>query len=306
MHRIIGGKFKGRALATGFAAALALSSIANASSVRPPHLEALAPQPGNSRPIRFISPDTYDPTQPGVGTNRYAYAQNDPINRSDPNGHFLIFVPIVVCAGGACEGLGLAAAAGLAALTALVVGHYAMDAAGDTQQYMNQPGFRPADEGQAPLTESFPAQGLIGGNIISTPVAAFGPTVMSTPVEDFSLPTTYERAGQRRFRSGLIREGKLDASRGEIAHHIVEYEDNPNARAALDLYGVNIHDTANGIGLAIPTGRHSQLYSDAVTAKISVARSSEQLRKVLEQIGTEQKRYVDTGRSLDDWAGDQP
>jgi hypothetical protein len=28
-----------------------------------------------------------DPTIPGVGTNRYAYADNDPINKSDPNGH---------------------------------------------------------------------------------------------------------------------------------------------------------------------------------------------------------------------------
>jgi RHS repeat-associated protein len=36
---------------------------------------------------RFISPDDWDPTLDGVGTNRYAYAQNDPINKSDPNGH---------------------------------------------------------------------------------------------------------------------------------------------------------------------------------------------------------------------------
>ncbi|WP_448114067.1 hypothetical protein [Mesorhizobium amorphae] len=34
----------------------------------------------------FISPDDWDPTLPGVGTNRYAYAKNDPINKSDPNG----------------------------------------------------------------------------------------------------------------------------------------------------------------------------------------------------------------------------
>jgi RHS repeat-associated protein len=37
---------------------------------------------------RFISPDDWDPTMEGVGTNRYAYAGNDPINKSDPNGHF--------------------------------------------------------------------------------------------------------------------------------------------------------------------------------------------------------------------------
>ena len=36
---------------------------------------------------RFISPDWWDPNKPGVGTNRYAYSDNDPINKSDPNGH---------------------------------------------------------------------------------------------------------------------------------------------------------------------------------------------------------------------------
>lgn len=36
---------------------------------------------------RFISPDDWDPTLPGVGTNRYAYAWNDPVNKADNNGH---------------------------------------------------------------------------------------------------------------------------------------------------------------------------------------------------------------------------
>ncbi|MEP2783910.1 MAG: hypothetical protein ABJO67_10370 [Pseudoruegeria sp.] len=35
----------------------------------------------------FIQADTLDPTVPGVGTNRYAYSGNDPINRYDPSGH---------------------------------------------------------------------------------------------------------------------------------------------------------------------------------------------------------------------------
>lgn len=35
----------------------------------------------------FIQPDWFDPTEPGVGTNRYAYSNNDPINRLDPNGN---------------------------------------------------------------------------------------------------------------------------------------------------------------------------------------------------------------------------
>ncbi len=39
---------------------------------------------------RFISPDDWDPTLEGVGTNRYAYAENDPVNKSDPNGHAMV------------------------------------------------------------------------------------------------------------------------------------------------------------------------------------------------------------------------
>jgi len=35
----------------------------------------------------FLTPDTFDPDQAGVDFNRYAYAGDDPINGSDPNGH---------------------------------------------------------------------------------------------------------------------------------------------------------------------------------------------------------------------------
>lgn len=41
---------------------------------------------------RFVQPDTLDPTTPGVGTNRYAYAGNDPVNFADPSGNADIFI----------------------------------------------------------------------------------------------------------------------------------------------------------------------------------------------------------------------
>jgi hypothetical protein len=42
------------------------------------------------RLARFVSPDDWDPTLSGVGTNRYAYAGNEPVNKADNNEHVAI------------------------------------------------------------------------------------------------------------------------------------------------------------------------------------------------------------------------
>jgi RHS repeat-associated protein len=39
---------------------------------------------------RFLTPDWWDPWKEGVDINWYAYAGNDPINFSDPNGHYIV------------------------------------------------------------------------------------------------------------------------------------------------------------------------------------------------------------------------
>jgi hypothetical protein len=48
---------------------------------------AMMASSGQISNARFISPDDWDPTMQGVGTNRYAYSENDPVNKTDPNGH---------------------------------------------------------------------------------------------------------------------------------------------------------------------------------------------------------------------------
>ncbi|WP_275789529.1 RHS repeat protein [Pararhizobium gei] len=70
---------------------------------------------GSVANARFIQPDTWDPTIEGVGTNRYAYAGNDPVNKSDPNGHIAIVDDFIVGLGIACASGGCAALAGIAA-----------------------------------------------------------------------------------------------------------------------------------------------------------------------------------------------
>ena len=39
----------------------------------------------------FIQADQMNPTEPGVGTNRYAYSFGDPVNRSDPSGYASVY-----------------------------------------------------------------------------------------------------------------------------------------------------------------------------------------------------------------------
>lgn len=39
----------------------------------------------------FIQPDWFEVTEPGVGTNRYSYSGNDPVNLADPNGNIVEF-----------------------------------------------------------------------------------------------------------------------------------------------------------------------------------------------------------------------
>ena len=48
---------------------------------------------------RFISPDDWDPVLEGVWTNRYAYAQNDPLNKADNNGHDFGYIDLTTALG---------------------------------------------------------------------------------------------------------------------------------------------------------------------------------------------------------------
>ncbi|MER9683886.1 hypothetical protein NKJ23_32250 [Mesorhizobium sp. M0184] len=89
MTTLISGRIVLRLLAVVLAASRVVTGTAGAYA-SPVYGSQMMRQQGvrsDAQPVRFISPDDWDPTLPGVGTNRYAYAQNDPINKSDPNGH---------------------------------------------------------------------------------------------------------------------------------------------------------------------------------------------------------------------------
>ncbi|WP_198032228.1 RHS repeat-associated core domain-containing protein [Mesorhizobium sp. LNHC252B00] len=79
---------------------------------------------------RFISPDDWDPTKEGVGTNRYAYSQNDPVNKSDRNGHG--WESLFGGGGIFSGGPGAVAARGYIGNQADISGHAGVDAAVNT------------------------------------------------------------------------------------------------------------------------------------------------------------------------------
>jgi RHS repeat-associated protein len=66
----------------------------------------------------FIQPDWFEVTQPGVGTNRYSYSFNDPVNLSDRSGN---------CVWDLCIGEGYATVALVTAIVAVLAVDHAVD-----------------------------------------------------------------------------------------------------------------------------------------------------------------------------------
>ncbi|WP_170122101.1 RHS repeat-associated core domain-containing protein [Breoghania corrubedonensis] len=103
---------------------------------------------------RFIQPDWWDPTDPAVGTNRYAYGLNNPILQKDPSGH---------CVAGCVGDAGLAvyaAVVGAVAIAAIVASYY------DDTAILNQ-NTNPDYEDAHPLGVEVTSSGKIHGDVPS-------------------------------------------------------------------------------------------------------------------------------------------
>lgn len=142
----------------------------------------------------FIQPDWFDPTQPGVGTNRYAYSFNDPVNQTDPGGN---------CAWDACvlEGYAVGSFITWGLVTLGVIG--AGVATGVAIDQMTQPDpYAPRNEGFTPSGDigpgilSTPSGEVSGIDIVSVPEAGLGGIIVSTPDgQVMELPNYVEARG---------------------------------------------------------------------------------------------------------------
>ncbi|MGO4574359.1 RHS repeat-associated core domain-containing protein, partial [Microvirga sp. 2TAF3] len=128
---------------------------------------------------RFLSPDSLDPVLPGVGTNRYAYALNDPVNKLDKSGQ----EAITAAALGAYGAYQAAVLAGTAVVAAVAAAPYARDAISYAGQVLSTPPAAPVG-----TTVHTPMGDYTGVPAVTTPTMpqldpiATTPTVKSGPL----------------------------------------------------------------------------------------------------------------------------
>ena len=136
----------------------------------------------------FLSPDWWDPNLPGVGPNRYLYAEGDPVNKSDRNGHAWNLV------GGMLVGAGLAASAEL------------------TVQGLGGKGIKDADWGRVGIA-------AVGGALAAGGIGALGQAAGATSrgVQAGMTANTGAKVGGLTGIANASREGKTGkAAAGEI------------------------------------------------------------------------------------------
>ncbi|MGO4339875.1 RHS repeat-associated core domain-containing protein, partial [Labrys sp. KB_33_2] len=147
---------------------------------------------------RFVSPDWWDPTQEGVGTNRYSYAGNNPINAKDPSGHCID--------GCVAEGAGV-----------LAFGTFAYGVAGlaDLQQQRMNGAFKPNLSNAPPPDPSVtnpPAKPQVDWSTAFSDRELYG--TASLPKEETEQPTATEEgttaptAGDQRIGKSFTPKGR--------------------------------------------------------------------------------------------------
>ncbi len=234
---------------------------------------------------RFLSPDTWDPTIPGVDINRYAYAGNDPINGLDPSGHIFEtpwdVANVVYDVGEIAVGVGVGVWTGDYSIAKNGVIDLGVDAA-------------------STLIPGVPA----GSSKAIRITARYGDKTIDVAK---NAARNAERATRQSFRSALERAGKMTAGQG--AHHMVR----PNSKAAdiLKRHGIDPQDIANGVGLNIHArrgvkgkgcGRHCKDYDTAVEQLLDGATSKQDVLNRLKRLEDSLNSNDKNGKSVDDWA----
>ncbi|GAB5445471.1 RHS repeat-associated core domain-containing protein [Gymnodinialimonas sp.] len=184
----------------------------------------------------FIQPDWFEVTMPGVGTNRYSYSFNDPVNLRDPNGNFVDWIVAVNMA---------VVMDGELSPSAVMARHRQLT---DGAAAILLPDVQELTNGEWTVNDAIEIVGLIPP-LRAVRWGADGLSMMRRGATGTisSLPTS---AQTQNLRTNMLRAG-MRFNPSEEAHHIVAIN-SPRAartRELLDEAGVDINSPANGVAL---------------------------------------------------------
>ena len=175
----------------------------------------------------FLQPDWFEVMQPGVGTNRFSYSANDPVNGIDPGGNYCI-----PCGIGAWEAVkwGVVAAIGAVAGYKTVKDINGSIVSTPPDDFdLGQEGFTPDPNAADPQVLGNPMgdfPGMFVEGMTANPSS--GPSILSTPATSQEIWSNVQEASALRGALGLKPKD------GFIAHHNIprEFRNNPAVEAA--------------------------------------------------------------------------
>jgi RHS repeat-associated protein len=254
---------------------------------------------------RFIQPDWLDPNEPGVGTNRYAYSFNDPVNLRDPGGNNALWA--------AQRGYKVGTVAGIAIIggayagTLSLMGHPRAPAARQALDELlglggyggrNAPeGFDPADD-IGPGNGGFSPDQVPGVDVETFPaVDPLPDRVVTEPLSpEFAGPTVFDYRGKLRGDLG-IPKGHPDKAHHNIP---VEHANHPVVEAGIR-GGFDFWGAGNGTRVKSQAGGHPQ-YNDRIGELLDAfARgdyTDQQAAEELQRISDRERDRIDN-----DWGG---
>ncbi len=199
----------------------------------------------------FLQPDWFEVTKKGVGTNRFSYSANDPINLSDPNGNCFWDACLVetIIAGTAFIGATTYLAADKVdngTLDGSIVSNPIENIDFGQESILADPTAGEAAILADPLQEGHGAivEGMTAHN-------SGGPTIHSTPINDIELGANIVEASGLRQALGL---GTGDRS---LAHHNIptQWKGEPAVQAAIR-GGFEFEGAMNGTKVVGQAGGH--------------------------------------------------
>ncbi len=240
----------------------------------------------------FIQPDWFEVTDAGVGTNRYAYAANDPVNRLDPNGNRSAAQEAQLASylenseefGGAATWAQFGLDPNISARNyhTIALGEkITLNSVGSTSRLTNSSrGY--SSSASARLNKSTIQNNLALIQSWTGRPQAWSQVPSLRLVESTSLQVTllraqYSRSSSKALRANLIQAGFLPR-RGEAAHHIVPVRDGRfvESKAVMQYFSrfdIPISSPVNGVFLPgrrgdIHNRLHTRQYYGAVLARL--------------------------------------